>query len=471
MTRKGIKQLLTITLVFMLVFALATGCSKPADTKATPTPAPTEQATPEPTEEATPEPTPEAIDLGGYEFIFASHWIGEFFPEEGASEDGDKLLERYREIEEKYNCKITPISMGPEELVPNVIAAAMAGDKYADIIDANLGWFQALRSGGYLADLNTVPGIDLNDPRWNPAAFPMTTYDGKVFGMQFKEIQPRAVLFFNKSLMEREGQPDIYELFRNKEWTWDKFREIMRNITKDTDGDNINDIWGITTIGDGLEKQAIWSNGARVVKNDGGKYVFGLNDPAAHEALQFVYEIINVDKFYKFQAEGTDWTQPAYDFMEGNVGFFAMEFWFAPVWGAPEMQDDYGIVPFPMGPQATDYVSQHADQRFFCMTSTNSDLDKAAIIWNAICEPFEGTSPDDWKEVYRNDYLCDDESLETILYLFDGRVDLDLSVGVPGMDFGGAIASVTRTGENTPKAAMEAIVEINQTAIDEFYNK
>lgn len=479
MKKTQLFKILSLVVIMALFFTMAVGCSKDEEPADTEDPAGSESSDSadagddeEPAEEPSGEDDVEPIDLDGYEFVFASHWIHEFFPEEGASEDGDMMLERYQEVEDKYNCKITPKESAPDEFVPNVIAAVMAGDKYADILDMNWGWFQTLRAGNYLAPLDEVPEFNINDTKWDTDFTNFGTFGGHIYGTNYvaphRPKEARGVLFFNKTLLEREGQPNIYQLVQNKEWTWEKFNEIMKAVTKDTDGDGVNDIWGVNTIGNGLEMQAIWSNGGRVVKEQDGKMVFSLNDQAVYEALQFVHDIINVDKLFKYPAAETDWTQPAMDFLEGNVAFHVMEYWFAPAWGV-EMEDDFGIVPFPMGPQADDYVSMHSDARLYAMTTSNNDKDKAAIIFNAITEPFDGVEQDSWKEKLLDEVLRDEESLATLEYIFDGRMAIDLSAGIPGLDYGEAINSVTRTAESTPKAAMEAIAEQMQAAIDDFF--
>ena len=44
------------------------------------------------------------MDLGGYEFTWATIWSWANYPEPGATEYGDRRLESYEKIEKQYNC-------------------------------------------------------------------------------------------------------------------------------------------------------------------------------------------------------------------------------------------------------------------------------------------------------------------------------------------------------------------------------
>ena len=57
-----------------------------------------------------------------------------------------------------------------------------------------------------------------------------------------------AGIYFNKRLLQEAGiDPEsIYELQRNKEWTWDKFEELCQQVQKDTDNDGVIDQYAMT---------------------------------------------------------------------------------------------------------------------------------------------------------------------------------------------------------------------------------
>lgn len=470
MKKKFVLRSFAALLAITVTLTAFVGCGKK---KADPTDSDKTGTTQETTKETTKEDTKpaEKVDLGGYEFIFASHWITQFFAEEGADAKTDKLLEVYKQIETELNCKITPLSIAQENVIPDITQAVMAGDKYADIVDLNVNWFHPLRAANALAPLNDVKELDIDSPDWLPLFKALSTYNGKIYGVSYaSDAQPpelRTCMFFNKTLLEKEGQPNIYDLVDKGEWTWDKFREIAKAVTKDTNGDGENDIWGVNTIGL-LAAPFIFSNGGSIVKEEGGKYSYTLNSSEAQAALQFVHDLKNVDKVFKNPAEGGDWTTPSIEFTKGNIAFHVMEYWAAPVWFSKDMKDDYGIIPLPKGPNATDYVGHFADGRFFSMTATNKDKDKSAIVFKKLVEL---TKSDAWQDLIKTQYLRDDKSMDNILMMMNKAVaDPSRATPIWGPSIEPILGAI-ESGSKTPKAGTDEIAGEAQAALDEFFKQ
>lgn len=76
-----------------------------------------------------------------------------------------------------------------------------------------------------------------------------------------------AGIYFNKRLLQEAGiDPEsIYELQRNKEWTWDKFEELCQQVQKDTDNDGVIDQYAMTNFTSTLYSAAVISNGGQFV--------------------------------------------------------------------------------------------------------------------------------------------------------------------------------------------------------------
>ena len=152
---------------------------------------------------------------------------------------------------------------------------------------------------------------------------------------------------YNKTLFEREGLPDLYELYLDGEWTWEKATEIAVKATQDIDGDGVIDVWGIV---DARPWDMAVANGATMTGVDEtGRVVFIADEPAYLEALEQCYQW---------------WTElgvqmPSYG--SGDLsntfrsGRGAMYF-SVPAHGLSDlmenMADEWGIVPFPKGTEA-----------------------------------------------------------------------------------------------------------------------
>ena len=120
-------------------------------------------------------------------------------------------------------------------------------------VQNKIGYWE-LVSGGAVYDVYELLGEEYY--AMLPPSFIATEealkYEGKYWGIGTMEWRPtygyqNDIMFvaYNKDLFEREGLPDLYELYLDGEWTWDMATEIAVKATQDIDGDGVVDIWGI----------------------------------------------------------------------------------------------------------------------------------------------------------------------------------------------------------------------------------
>lgn len=99
-----------------------------------------------------------------------------------------------------------------------------------------------------LDDIMDVYGKDPDSP-WDPEISKNFIYNGKCYATKEKNLTlPKYVMYFNERLFREEESLkgyDLFELVRNKEWTWDKFVEVAKAGTIDKDGDGQADIMGV----------------------------------------------------------------------------------------------------------------------------------------------------------------------------------------------------------------------------------
>ncbi len=420
-------------------------------------------------DEESAERTPEPADLGGYEYTIVTFWPAAYYPEEeGRSEGSDELLYRMRDLEDAWNFKIKTELLDGGTAVERITTAVMAGDKFADFMDLP-GWcFERVRKAGVLADLKEVPGFDLNNPVWEQTYINMSTINGKTYGFSNVIPELRNVMFFNKTMLENENQPSPYELIESGEWTWEKFREICKATTKDTDGDGIVDQWGLG--GSGMfDFGILFSNDARIVnKNADGKMEYGLNTPEAIEALNFGKQLVLKDKVVDPNISKGDWKAYMAQFMEGKSAFWAFDFYMSSTLNG-EMEDDFGLILFPKGPNAKELSWAMSDARFLCMTASEKDWEKSVKITNEIL-----IKPDDYeKEFYeklRDDNFRDDESVE-IYRKYNGKSIATYTLGIDIGPIHAAIIDSIRKEDVEPGSALDAIEEKAKQLISDYYSE
>ncbi len=484
-------RILCALLAIMMTASIAVGCdggddsSKPASSGST--------ASGGTTSEGGSDLILENIDmdynLDGYDFVLASHWGGMFTPERGATAEGDLILDRIEDIQTRNNCTFTVLSGTPEEYNQNMQVAASTGVKYGDIVLTNLWWYRGMQDVGYFVAWDDIQGVNLNSSKWDQGALKHTKeLDGKSYGINFTSwehmmIGADTALFFNKQLLEANNQPSPYDLIEQGKWTWDTLREMLKVLTKDVDGDGINDYWGITSCDRGLEYAVLYSNGARdIYLDEAGKYQFGFDTPAAYTAMEWLRDIENVDKtfldIHDISTGTGDWMQANARFKEGTVGFFSYGT-NAVAWDGwlKEMEDDFGLVYFPQGPNADadEYGGwQSGDYQAYCITQGSEDPEKAAYIFNRFTEPLEeGQSIDAWKDYALDAYFRGDEkAFENYQKILNGsEFNYSPMIGAGNFDaIRNGVFSVVRHNQKTPAEAMEEVAPQIEAVLDLYNN-
>ena len=462
-------MLLALVLVLMSLTACGQAPREEEDggDKTNETPVENENESKQETEEQQEENVVEepSYDFGGRKIRWAAWW--DLGPVEGASETADKQLERIAELEEKYNFKLEFLNLPYNELLEQFAASTLAGDPIAEFIQLENYYFLSHVISGMVLPVSDLNIFDFNEDKWDKRIIRDTTWNGKVYGLATgKKAPENALIWWNKTMFERNGLPNLYELQRNKEWTWDKMLEIAVKATVDLDGDGTVDQWGLA--GASPELALIYSNNGQTVRAEDGKLRFALMEPNALEALQFYQDLIHTHKVFAVPPANSSWDWAIQQFISGKVAMNIEGAW---VCGMLDdgMADEYGVVAFPIGPKGTDYVAAIGTENYTIMPSTVKKPEEAAIFYDAYTGPFEGEDPDAWKEGYEIN-LRDAESLETLEMMIENQASvavLHRSVPEVANLLGGTFYQIT-TGAKTAKAAVEEIAQQAQTLLDDF---
>ena len=149
-------------------------------------------------------------NFGGRTITYATWW--EIKPQPGRSEREDLRLKE-AEVARKYNVKFDYINVPWGEFLAKYLTTVMAGDAMADIASVQVCWFYpTLLMNNCCLSLSSLGVFDFNAPKFQKESIEFATLDGEVSGYEIGRIEPRGVIFFNKSMFEREGLP-IYMRF------------------------------------------------------------------------------------------------------------------------------------------------------------------------------------------------------------------------------------------------------------------
>ncbi len=352
-------------------------------------------------------------DLKG-QTITISAWWDPKPQKKGSSQMADLQWERIKYIEEVYNCKLEFKALIESEMISQITASVDAGNPVFDIGYIQSSWVYALANQKMLQPLDDIKAFDFEEEKWVDFVYNIGYYKGKHYMMDPDIVRgPRVMLFWNKRMFREKGLPDLYELQRKGEWTFDKLQEFAIRLTEDTNGDNIPDVYGITGM-QFMREQAIFSNGGNILEVDQetGKPSFLLNSPNAIEALQWL-----VDLQFKYncvdEPEASTWDYYPYSFGKNKSAMVVTEIYLME--RNKDMKDEYGIVLFPKGPKGDDYCSYGGMFGVAVMLANNPKAQEAGFIFDLWTQPYEELGGlDSWKTRFQLRLARDNECYESI---------------------------------------------------------
>ena len=473
MSRKT-QTLLSMLLVLVFLFSVITGCSSSDGTKDSNVDQPKETGEQGQEQEQEEEPVEEEpkYDFGGRTITYAAYWDPE--PKPGGSEYEDKIIERTKDLEEKYNFKLEYLNVPSDQFTETFTASTLAGDPFAELAMVQTYWFfPGLVVNGFCYPVSDLGIFDFQEEKWNKQLLEAGTYEGKIYSMNTGKLFPRGGIYWNKTIFEREGLPNLYELQNNKTWTWDKMLEIAKKATKDLDGDGTVDQWGIV----GATNSPwpfVYSNGGRLYEMVDGRAIFRLNEPNAVEAFQFVQDLINVHKVMPMIPDDGSWDWAMNQFQAGIAAMEIGEWWETDRF-QPNMADDYGFVVFPIGPKGDGYTSVISMENLLVMPATVDKPEEVAIFWDEYTEPFPDEDPESWLEDHEK-RARDAESVETIKMIVEGKEVKSLMnyTQILGDNVGWLTWNALKfvgTGEKTAAVAIQEIEQAAQAALDDVFVK
>ena len=347
-----------------------------------------------------PEPV-EGIDFGGQTIYIYDYWSGDGARVENPT-DEQAATYAYRDwIEATYNCHIIQMQKGDwgSQITEfNNFVTAPDGSLTLWIIEpGSVG--TDLRQG-YFAPWNNDL-IDLSEEKWNAATCNRMTKDGLVYGVYTGNTEPRQMLYFNKKVMEDAGinWEEIYDMQAEGTWTWEALEALCQQLTRDTDNDGVNDVYGLIGSGDDFYMMAVVSNGGAMFSLDEeGKLAPTMNSDLVLDALNWAKRVWSTYGAPAPEGANWDWYKDAWK--QGYCGFYMYQGYggFNDNSEMADMVDPWGAVAFPIGPNGTTYLNIASDNITVIPNVYDADTVAAlTFIYDLWTRPTPGyDDPDAW---------------------------------------------------------------------------
>jgi multiple sugar transport system substrate-binding protein len=269
------------------------------------------------------------------------------------------LTTSYQKLVEKYNkshpnVDLTMIStIGSRDLVLGMLAV-LRTDKGPDVISANGLLSQAALKYDLVYDLEPLIKKDRLDFRKDYIGVPMSEWEKNGHSYYLPMSGMVDLFMYDRKAFKDRGLVDPAKLYKQGDWSWDYFRNLLLKLTRDADGDGKPDFYGMAfpmlDLYEGvipayfLFKSWIVANGGEFISADRSRVPY--DTPQVVEVLEFMRKLFVDDNVVGY-AGGV---------LENEKGFFDGKFglwWALPSYdrwvsgAAPKLDWGWAHVPSP----------------------------------------------------------------------------------------------------------------------------
>ena len=402
--------------------------------------------------------------------IVIGNWWSNYDPNNytPTNDSQERQLDYRRRLLREYNFTMQDKNIASWNEMPQIAATSiMAGRPAASVFVLQPDWALALYRQNLLypvGDSRAVNWTATTPIEWNRAvtsAFTLGANSGRgmktyAFADGYGGSYHAAVVFFNKRLFREAGlDPNLlYDLQRAGTWTWDKFVEISKQLTRDVNNDGIVDYYAMPRdLSTEILDAFVSSNGAMYVDKDRqGRLVNATTRPEFVQAVQFFMRLRD-EGVMMDRPDGTNWDWHKSAFIDGRTAMFIDQQYYATN-DLRNMRDEWGMVLPPKGPRVRNYVVFN-DENVMVIPLNTPQAQADAIIWAV--QAWRTPVDTDWKIAEYPNYRDRRAVDETCALIRNQSLwQWKFHLHVPGLNRGG-IAWEIRYHEGEAAQLIEAV--------------
>ncbi len=386
-------------------------------------------------------------------FVRAGHSGTQWFEEPQEDIVDNAIYNRNKLVEEKYGITIT-VSEASGDYQTDALNSILAGDDAYDIIfsHSRAAFIYAVQGAGY--NIHDIPTIHLDKPWWSKDLIESCTINDRLYvldgDISVTGLSLAMCVFFNKDIFDELGFPYPYETVLDGEWTFDEMSYYAKKGGKDLNGDGVikaeDDRFGFTTSEWNAPINVLYAAGEKVYdKNDEGELELTLYSNKTVQVFEDFFRLMESEACYLACIEGANKYTGTDIFGTGRSMMTALSL------GAAQehrnMEDDFGIVPFPKFDEEDDYsTAVNGAAPLITIPITVSDVARTGAITEALCAyGSRDVIPAFYEKSLKTKYSRDEDS-EVMMDIVKDSIIYDI-----GYVAGGPFQSVGRdlaTGQN-----------------------
>jgi hypothetical protein len=297
----------------------------------------------------------------------------------------------------------------------------------------------SLAQDGYLWDLNEFSDyLHFDQPWWDQSATKSLSIGGKLyFNTGDISIMPKIVstaITFNKEILKKNfPEVDLYQMVKDKKWTFDKMIEMSRTATAETDGETgmtYHDNWGLSASYGDVAGFFIGAGKNYITKNADDIPIVSMTDSSSVTTLQKILESLQLKDDWCFHCETvTDgsniWVVSLDVFGQNRALFRTSAFSAIKKLRAYDDAQEFGIIPYPKldGQQETYVTSAHdtSEIGLLPVTMPQDRLSFASAVLEVLSrESHKNVLPIYYESALKVKYTRDAESAQMIDLIHDG---------------------------------------------------
>ncbi len=349
----------------------------------------------------------------------------------------DAAIKRVKDMESKYNCVFTvETRSGVHEYIK---APILSGAYVADIVSGISDMIgDNCRLGTFVGISELSDYINLEDTyKWGESPFLETMYyKDDLYGLvpaawpELTHINFGYPIVFNGTIFGTYGISDPREYIENKEWTWDKFEEVVKSAHIQEGTEIIH--YGFMGASSVISEMYLFSNGASVISLDAeGNPYFSAYDPNGIKAMDACIRFYNEtckDYISKRSATTLGHDEMARTFASGEASMAAIYTGYIYGRDAIVAQElyDFGILSWPHGPDVEPGYTFGVIENIYSAVAipvTSPEPTYTAFLLNELYEPLEGYEDRQAVQEYMtHNYFFDERDASVFFAMYDNCI-------------------------------------------------
>lgn len=374
-----------------------------------------------------------------------NEWECHDFWAETDSDDGfiSAVYARQTLIEEQFGIDITLVEGATRGTISGLVMTdTKSGDCSYDLVLQIISGAYSLAQNDNLANLSEIPHLDLSSASWDQSYLEQTSIGGKNFfatgDITTMDNDGTWIMMFNKKLHKSLDLPNLYDLVKAGDWTFDTLLTMCKdnNLYQDNGNGVVDheDQFPIASTID-LIQGLFYAADARFIRKDSEDipYIDYLNDrnTAVIDKIIDIYFKDNKITFdcHDYASVNASVHLIAQEMFEEDRALFYSEVMQCAI-RLRDMDTDYGILPMPKFDKTQEYTTHVVAGVTLCAMfektlldpSKSEQLERAGMVAQALAvEGMNILTPAYYEKSIIGKGMRDAESLEMLPIIFANR--------------------------------------------------